>query len=908
MTPERWQHIKGIFHEALEHDPGDRATFLLQVCDTDAALREQVGALIASHEQASDFIETPASDLAAAVLIKEQSGLTPGQTLGPFTINAALAKGGMGQVYLAEDIRLRRPVALKLLPAHFTADRDRVRRFEQEARAASALNHPNIVTIYEIGQSDSLHFIATEFVDGETLRELLKHKSMTVGEVLDVGVQIAAALEAAHQAGIVHRDIKPENIMVRRDHVLKVLDFGLAKLMQEVQPAEAAVETNPGVVMGTAAYMSPEQARGHDVDARTDIWSLGVVLYEMVTGRAPYTGETQSHVIVSILENEQTPLSVDPEIPQELDRIICKALCKNLPGRYQLISDIGRDLKNLREELTIEARLKQFQMPAAFNNSEGNDQILELEGEARSRRISNAAGNRETLPLMGIRPTSRIVHVTNGIKRHKAVAMTALLVLLAATIALTYSAFISKKAASAPAALVRKSIAVLPPNAINVANRDETYEIAITDALITRLNSTNRLMVQPLNAISKYAGTKQDPIAAGREQKVDYVLASNYQLANGKIRITAQLLNIATAQVEDTYKSDRDSTDIFAMQDGIANDFGTRIMLRFSPTSSIQVVKRGTANPEAYRLYLQGRNIEMKKAATSAEKAIEYFEQAIQLDPNYAKAYAGLARALILSRVYGPNDILNEKIHENIEKALALDSGLAEAYVARADQTLIFQWDFPAVERDLLRALELEPNNDAAHWLYALLLSYRRRFHEALAEIEIAQSLDPSALMYMRDRARILYYNHQYDEAIVQFKRLLELEEDFESAYIWLWSAYELKGDYVAAYESFIKRQKKTDPSIVAAYEQAYKTAGWRGVKRKQLELRLLNNRNPDHSDYFVALTYAQLGETDRALEYLNRTVESREWGIISLNVEPTLDPLRNDPRFQEIVRRVALK
>jgi eukaryotic-like serine/threonine-protein kinase len=898
MTPERWVQIKRIFHEALERDPADRAAFLLQVCGTDTSVREQVEALIASHAQASDFIETPASDLAAALLVEERSGLTAGQALGPFTIKAALAKGGMGQVYLAEDTRLGRAVVLKLLPTQFTSDPDRVRRFEQEARAASALNHPNIVTIHEIGQADSLHFIATEFVSGKTVREHLKTKSMTVGEVLDVAVQIAAALVAAHEAGIVHRDIKPENIMLRRDSVVKVLDFGLAKLMpQKVETVETTVQTNPGVVMGTVAYMSPEQGRGNDVDARTDIWSLGVVLYEMVTGRAPFTGETQSHVIVSILENQPTPLSVDPEVPQELDRIVSKALCKERRGRYQSTVDILRDLKNLKEELTIEARLKQFQMPITSGNLAGEPQVTAQARAATTNEISEG------------RSMSSTKYLVEGLKRHKALVIIALVVLVAATIGLTYSAFSSKEVASAPVAGVRKSIAVLPLKPINPGNRDETYELAIADALVNRLNSTNSLMVQPLDAASKYADVEKDPIEVGREQRVDFVLASRYQLGDGKIRITAQLFNVATGQVEEAYKSDRETADFFAMQDAIANDVGTKLMLRFSLTSSVHMAKRGTANPKAYRLYLQGRNLMMKRFSASSEKAVEYFEQAIQLDPNYAQAYAGLARAYPKS-VSGPNGILieNEKVLESIQKALALDSGLAEAYVARADLTLKFNWDFPAVESDVLRAIELEPNNDAAHWLYALLFAYRGRFDEALAEIEIAQAIDPSALMYMRDRARIFYYDHRYDEAIVQLKQVIDLEDDFGSAYGWLWQSYELKGDYAAAYESFIERQKKSNPADVAAFQEAYKTAGWRGFKSKLLELRLLNERSPAYSLFDAAETFALLGEKDRALEYLTKAVERREWAVIMLNVDPALDSLRNDPRFQAIVRRVGLR
>jgi serine/threonine protein kinase/Tol biopolymer transport system component len=367
MTPERWEQIKRLFHAALEHEPAERPAFLARECAEDGPLRHEVESLLASHEQAESFIETPASDVAAGLLAEAEPGLEAGQMVGHFRIAGVLARGGMGEVYLADDTRLGRKVALKLLPPQFTVNADRVHRFGQEARVASALNHPNIVTIHEVGQTDSLHFIATEFVDGETLREHMANTRMTVGEVLDVAAQVASALSAAHEAGIVHRDVKPDNVMLRRDHLVKVLDFGLAKLAPQravtgdpQAPTRAVVRTNPGVVMGTVGYMSPEQARGAEVDARTDIWSLGVVLYEMVSGRAPFEGETPSHVIVSILESEPPPLSRDVVVPAELERIVAKALRKERAERYQTAGDLALDLKSLKEELEVEARLKQF--------------------------------------------------------------------------------------------------------------------------------------------------------------------------------------------------------------------------------------------------------------------------------------------------------------------------------------------------------------------------------------------------------------------------------------------------------------------------------------------------------------------------------------------------------------------
>ena len=368
MTSERWEQIKQLFHAALEHEPAERPAFLARACAGDERLRQEAESLLASHEQAGEFIETPASDVAAALLDEDRSRLVGGQMVGPFRVVDYLATGGMGEVYLADDTRLGRKVALKLLPPQFTADADRVRRFEQEARAASSLNHPNIVTIHEIGETDSLHYIATEFVDGETLREHMANARMTTGEVLGVAAQVASALQAAHEAGVMHRDIKPENIMLRRDGLVKVLDFGLAKLapwqsaaVDADGPTKSLVETNPGSVMGTAAYMSPEQARGLEVDGRTDIFSLGVMIYEMLAGRVPFGGATTSDVIAAILKDEPMSLARDaPEAPAGLRQLVKRALAKSRDDRYQTVTELSGDLQRLRGEVEPDAKTRHW--------------------------------------------------------------------------------------------------------------------------------------------------------------------------------------------------------------------------------------------------------------------------------------------------------------------------------------------------------------------------------------------------------------------------------------------------------------------------------------------------------------------------------------------------------------------
>src|SRR6266581_4867882 len=377
MTPERWQQLKQIFQSALERNPAERSAFLNQACAEDPALRSQVESLIASHDQAGDSIEAMAAEAATEMLDDDQADSIVGKQISHYQVVSRIGRGGMGEVFLAHDTSLGRKVALKLLRSDFTRNEERLRRFQQEARAASALNHPNILTIYEIGHDGSLHFMATEYVEGETLRQHLSRARLTVGQTLDVAIQVASALAAAHQAGIIHRDIKPENIMVRTDGNVKVLDFGLAKLtdpktIDTAAPTLPQVETAPGVVMGTFSYMSPEQARGLAVDTRTDIWSLGVMIYEMAAGRQPFEGETASDVMSLILQKDPPPLAYSwPEVPAELERIVRKALRKDKEERYQTIKDLLIDLRNLRKELELSAEMERSAPPISARAMSG---------------------------------------------------------------------------------------------------------------------------------------------------------------------------------------------------------------------------------------------------------------------------------------------------------------------------------------------------------------------------------------------------------------------------------------------------------------------------------------------------------------------------------------------------------
>lgn len=455
----------------------------------------------------------------------------------------------------------------------------------------------------------------------------------------------------------------------------------------------------------------------------------------------------------------------------------------------------------------------------------------------------------------------------------------------------------------APAAVATgapSSLAILPLQPVDSQSRSEIHEMGVAEALIHRLSSSKGLIVRPLSSVRNYAATYQDPVAAGRQLKVDYVLTSNYQLADGKIRITALLIDVPSGGVQETFKVETAEEDIFPLQDAVADEIAKRLIARFNRTPASHFATRGTTNEEAYRLYLQGKALAMKRNPVDAEKARGYLDQAIRLDPNFALAYAQLAR---VTQKASDTPGESSRTIELIEKALQLDPNLAEAYVARAEKTLTLDWNFPAVEKDLKKALELEPNNDQAHWLSALLSLNRGRFDEAMASIEIARSIDPGAVMYMFHRGRILYYARRYDEAITQYQQASELDDRFMHPFNWRARVHEVLGDHAAAYEFFIKGEERSPrKDRIDLYRKLYETQGWLGVRRDAGEAGRMT------VSFDLARLYALLGDEDAAFECLNKAVEKREWLVLTLQVEPAFDNLRDDPRFAELLARVAFE
>ncbi|MDX6577086.1 MAG: eukaryotic-like serine/threonine-protein kinase [Blastocatellia bacterium] len=637
MKPERWQQLDKLFHAALEREPRERSAFIAEACANDISLRQQVEALLAAHEQAGSFIESPAMEVAARRVAADQGSAekewATAETVSHYRIITLLGAGGMGQVFLAHDTALGRKVALKLLPAEFTRNTDRVRRFQQEARAASSLNHPNIITIHEIGQAEDKHFIATEYIDGLTLREYLrepqsrsaaggKHTGLQLTETLSITMQVADALAAAHAKGIVHRDIKPENIMLVRDsHLMqkesfaKVLDFGIAKLTEPQTTGSGAeattrvlLNTYEGSVIGTASYMSPEQARGERGDVRTDVWSLGIVLYEMLTNGMPFGGNTTQDVIASILKEEASPISLD--VPDRLRWIVEKALRKDREERYQTIREMFSDLRDLREE-------------EGLRQEKGGPSVLlgpdPGTGGVPAQPFNKEAGG--TVPADPARPTrSSAEYIADAVGQHKRAIALLPVMLLVAIAGAVYFFYFAKGSRSAI-----DSVAVLP--FINTGNDPnmEYLSDGISGSLINSLSQLPQLKVIAQSSAFKYKGKEIDPQEVANALGVQAIVTGRIVRLGDTLQISVELVNARNGTQMWGEQFNRRDADLQAVQGEIARTILEKLRVRLTGAQEQLVTKRPSENPEAYQLYLNGEFYSQKGQPRDERQAIDYY-------------------------------------------------------------------------------------------------------------------------------------------------------------------------------------------------------------------------------------------------------------------------------------------
>jgi serine/threonine-protein kinase len=826
-----------------------------------------------------------------------KESLSANKTVSHYRILQALGAGGMGEVYLAEDSRLDRKVALKLLPQGFTRDQERLRRFEREARLVSALNHPNILTIHEVGIADETHFIAAEFVDGQTLRELLRGVRLGLSESLEFAIQIASALSAAHEAGIVHRDLKPENVMARRDGIVKVLDFGLAKLTEGEISAEMDVEsaslqkvtTEPGTVLGTPRYMSPEQARGQKLDARSDVFSLGVVLYEMLTGRPPFDGVNAIEVLTAILNREPAPLKQHwTAVPDELQRVVGKALRKNRDERYQTARDLLNDLKDLKEELAFAAK---------------------LESTGRTERNEAATFSAEAVPTAGtaLRTTSSAKIIFGEVKRHKLATLIALLVLVAAATGVVWYLQAQQTAAAID------SIAVLPFANQNRAEETDYLVDGLTESIINNLTQLPNLRVIARNSVFRYKGKEDDLIGAGKALGVRAVVMGRVLQRGENLTVSAELVDVRDNKQLWGERYERQVADLLGVQREIAKEISANLRLKLSGADERRVTKHYTENTEAYQLYLKGRFYWNKRTGEALKKAIEYFNQAIEKDPSYAHAFAGMAEAYVVLpnfSVASPQDSA-PKAKAAAKRALELDETLAEAHTALAYVLLNYYWDFREANREFQRAIALNPNYATAHQWYGngYLLAIMERFDEAIAEGKRALELDPLSLIVNSDLGQDYYFARQYDQAIEQLLKNAEIDPSFYTAHANLGMAYQAKGSFQEALAEYRRaRELSDDPIVLARLGYALAASGQRTGALQTLDQLKEISKQRYVPAYGFAILYAGLGEKEQAFEWLERSYQDREPKLTRLKVDPLLDPLRPDPRFADLVHRVGLQ
>ena len=797
-----------------------------------------------------------------------------GSTVSHYQIESRLGGGGMGVVYRAQDLRLGRNVAIKFLPATLVSDRLALERFQREARTASALSHPNICTIHEIDEWENQPFIVMELLEGQSLKQLITGRALPMGQLLDIAIQIVEGLDAAHESGIIHRDLKPGNIFLTRREQAKILDFGLAKLvsMPRTVAEEVAVSSMPtidthdltstGVSLGTVAYMSPEQARGEELDARSDLFSLGSVLYEMATGRIAFIGVTTAVTFDAILNRAPLPANrLNPDLVPDIGWIISKLLEKDRKLRYQTAAELRTDLK-------------------------------------RVKRDTESSG----VPSLPSGPHKQW--------RPKIVTGSALLcAVLLLAVAISRPAWLKRFYPGLVSGRIH-SVAVLPFVNTGADPNLEYVADGVTDGVISSLSRMPELKVMARSTVFSYKGHEVNAQRVGKELNVDAVLMGRISQRGDTMSIQTDLVNVADGSELWGDQYNRKVSDLLTVQGDIAKEIYTSLRPRLTGEVASELGKHATENPEAYQAYLQGLFYWNKWTEDGFKKAGDYFTQAVTMDPNFALAHAGLADTYTFlgdSGYIAPREVW-QKAKSAAAEAVKMDDSLPEAHISLALVRENYDWDWAGAETEFRRAIQLNPNSATAHHWYGDCLMKLGRFEEARQELKKAQELDPLSLLINTSVGRQLYFARQYTSAIEQFQKTLQMDQNFVPAQHAIEAAYEQNGMYK---DAVAQRQKvltlSGNPDLAAAIGADYARSGYPGVMQSWLEGLKEVSKRGYVSGYNIAQIYAQLGEKTQALVWLDQAFNQRDSKLTYVKVEPAFDQLRTDPQFQQLVQRLGM-